>query len=129
MISQIEKSHIRLEQVHTSNVSTGTNDNTITFQFQFILVDTSDKYTGQYYLTAGVEYGNQAYVWVGQAAITTAYQVRVRLYAFKQKPLGTVIEFEGQLNLTCRMLTLSMNSSPTTRLSASTLHRHPRLIQ
>ena len=78
MISQIEKSHIRLEQVHTSNVSTGTNDNTITFQFQFILVDTSDKYTGQYYLTAGVEYGNQAYVWVGQAAITTAYQVRVR---------------------------------------------------
>ena len=127
MISQIEKSHIRLEQVHTSNVSTGTNDNTITFQFQFILVDTSDKYTGQYYLTAGVEYGNQAYVWVGQAAITTAYQVRVRLYAFKQKPLGTIIE--GQLNLTCRMLTLSMNSSPTTRLSASTLHRHPRLIQ
>ena len=127
MISQIEKSHIRLEQVHTSNVSTGTNDNTITFQFQFILVDTSDKYTGQYYLTAGVEYGNQAYVWVGQAAITTAYQVRVRLYAFKQKPLSTVIE--GQLNTTCRMLTLSTNSSPTTRLSASTLHRHPRLIQ
>ena len=127
MISQIEKSHIRLEQVHTSNVSTGTNDNTITFQFQFILVDTSDKYTGQYYLTAGVEYGNQAYVWVGQAAITTAYQVRVRLYAFKQKPLSTVIE--GQLNMTCRMLTLSTNSSPTTRLSASTLHRHHRLIQ
>ena len=46
MISQIEKSHIRLEQMHTSNVSPGTNDNTITFQFQFILVDTSDKYTG-----------------------------------------------------------------------------------
>ena len=90
MISQIEKSHIRLEQVHTSNVSTGTNDNTITFQFQFILVDTSDKYTGQYYLTAGVEYGNQAYVWVGQAAITTAYQVRVRLNVFKQNRLSTV---------------------------------------
>ena len=90
MISQIEKSHIRLEQVHTSNVSTGTNDNTITFQFQFILVDTSDKYTGQYYLTAGVEYGNQAYVWVGQAAITTAYQVRVRLNVFNQNRLSTV---------------------------------------
>ena len=95
MISQIEKSHIRLEQVHTSNVSTGTNDNTITFQFQFILVDTSDKYTGQYYLTAGVEYGNQAYVWVGQAAITTAYQVRVRLNAFKQKPLSTYCVIEA----------------------------------
>ena len=77
--SQIEKSHILLEQVHTSNTSNLVDDNKITFQFQFILVDTSDKYTGNYYLTAGVEYGNQAYVWVGQAAITTAYQVRVRL--------------------------------------------------
>ena len=129
MISQIEKSHIRLEQVHTSNVSTGTNDNTITFQFQFILVDTSDKYTGQYYLTAGVEYGNQAYVWVGQAAITTAYQVRVRLIAFRQKRLDTVIESQVNSNKVSKILTLSMNCSPTTRLSASTLHRHPRLIQ
>ena len=72
-----------MEQVHTSNTSTDApepaDNNKITFQFQFILVDTSDKYTGNYYLTAGVEYGNQAYVWVGQAAITTAYQVRVRL--------------------------------------------------
>lgn len=68
-----------MEQVHTSNTSDLADDNKITFQFQFILVDTSDKYTGNYYLTAGVEYGDQAYVWVGQAAITTAYQVRVRL--------------------------------------------------
>ena len=65
--------------MHTSNTSDSADDNKITFQFQFILVDTSDKYTGNYYLTAGVEYGDQAYVWVGQAAITTAYQVRVRL--------------------------------------------------
>ena len=79
MFPQIEKSAILLEQVHTSNTSDAASANKITFQFQFILVDTSDKYTGSYYLTAGVEYGDQAYVWVGQAAITTAYQVRVRL--------------------------------------------------
>ena len=62
-----------LEQVHTEGVPDDTgDDNKVTVQFQAVAVSVDDLDTAtDYYLTAGVEYGHEQYVWVGQAHIKT----------------------------------------------------------
>lgn len=75
---QIETSRMLFQQVHTEGVAdTGGDTHKITIQFQAILVPTGDVEDKDYYLTAGAEYGNEQYVWVGQEKVTVSRQTRV----------------------------------------------------
>ena len=61
-----------LEQVHTDSTEDAGDANKVVVQFQAVAVDVPDLESARdYYLTAGVEYGNEQYVWVGQAHIRT----------------------------------------------------------
>lgn len=64
--------------MHTDGTAVTNTENMIKLQVQFFAVDVTDLTDIAYYLTAGVEYGDQSYVWVGQAPITVAKAVRVR---------------------------------------------------
>jgi len=81
----VEKSSILLEQVHTGGLEAGgdPNDNQMTLQFQAVMVNTDDVMSNQrYFITAGVEFGNEEYVWIGQAEIISVLLNRVRKNTF-----------------------------------------------
>ena len=67
-----------MEQLHTNDNPDGGDRNHIVVQFQAILLDLGIDANGNaaaaqtdmlYYITAGVEYGNEEYVWIGQQEI------------------------------------------------------------
>ena len=75
---KVEKSKIILEEVHTGESEAIGNDNSLKFQFQAVLVDHFETATAtSYFITAGVEYANEAYIWVSQAEIMTSLQPHV----------------------------------------------------
>jgi len=76
---QIEKTSILLEQVHTNGAEApDTTNNQLIFQFQAVMVATSDLVSNKrYYITAGVEYGDEEYVWIGQAEVISVLINRV----------------------------------------------------
>ena len=88
-LSQIETSRMLFQQVHTNDQEdTGGGTHKITIQFQAILVPTGDVEDKDYYITAGAEYGNEQYVWVGQEKVTVSRAARVCLnHVSKQNPV------------------------------------------
>ena len=76
---QIEKTRILFEQVGRTGQGSGSDASKITLNFVFFIVDMNgDLGNSTYYLNAGVEYGGQSYVWVGQVPITTVIVPQVR---------------------------------------------------
>ena len=72
---QTEKTRMLLEQTHTGGSDSTGDNNVFEAQFQAVVLDSVPDPLidgGKYYISAGVEYGNGAYVWVGQAEIQTA---------------------------------------------------------
>lgn len=70
---QIEKTKITFEQLHTNDEGSPDNDNEVRIQFQAVLVDHEQTQNGrQYYLTVGVDFAEQSFVWIGQAKIQTS---------------------------------------------------------
>ena len=65
------------QQVHTNGMTDSLEENKITVQFQAILLPTGDVQDKDYYITAGAEYGDEQYVWVGQEKVTVARVPRV----------------------------------------------------
>ena len=64
-----------LEQVHTSGEQTESTLNQYRVNFQSVLVDTAPtpiRDNSKYVITAGVEYADEEYIWIGQAEISTA---------------------------------------------------------
>ena len=58
--------------MHTDNTNDTGDANKIEFQFMAIVVNTDDLFTAtNYHITAGVEYGNEEYVWIGEATVST----------------------------------------------------------
>ena len=71
-----EKTIVTLENVHTDGLDSPDDHNILRFQFQAVLVDPKIptnwlKNGKDYYITAGVEYSDGAYIWVGQGKVTT----------------------------------------------------------
>jgi hypothetical protein len=95
----VQKTTVILENVHTAGLESPDDHNKFQLQFQAILVNPKTtlnelKNAKDYYITAGVEYADGAYVWVGQAKITTVLipQVaRTRKYVIIRPPLTSVI--------------------------------------
>ena len=84
----IGKAVATLENVHTGNQgSSGGDENTLKLQFQALMMnpeiaDGSDasnflKDGQDYYITAGVEYGQEGFIWTGMAQVTTSLQALV----------------------------------------------------
>ena len=64
---QIEKAIVPYKELHTTG-----DAKTAEVQFQAMLVNLPEVANGQNrYITAGLEYGDSTYIWVGQASITT----------------------------------------------------------
>ena len=81
--SVIEKTTILLEHVHTDDTEDPNDDNKLVFQFMAIMVSTDDLETARdYYITAGVEYGIDEHVWIGQAKVTSVLLSRVSQSAY-----------------------------------------------
>ena len=87
---QNEKTKITYERIHTMGTNTTSgDDNAIVFQFQAIMVDVGEITTGSnYYITGGMEYGSETYIWVGQQEITAAIVARVRVVPWAWLPKG-----------------------------------------
>ena len=67
-----------MEQVHTTGIPDEGNQNKLRVEFQAVLVDhEATKTATKDFITTGVEFGDEAYVWVGQAEITTSLTVTV----------------------------------------------------
>ena len=71
---QVEKASISMEQVHTSGNQGTTDALHYEIQFQALAMNMEEDLLDNtnYYITAGVEYGHEAYIWIGQAEISTA---------------------------------------------------------
>ncbi len=81
----VQKTTVLMEHVHTGGNMSASDHNMIQIQFQAILVDPKTtannlKNGKDYYITAGVEYADGAYVWVGQAKVTTVMLPQVRWF-------------------------------------------------
>ena len=72
--------------MHTEGPDTGSDevgeamteeDNQITIQFQALLVPTGRVEDTDYFITAGAEYGDEQFVWVGQEKVTVHRRHRV----------------------------------------------------
>ena len=83
------------QQVHTNGQPDSGELNKITIQFQAILLPTGDVEDKDYYITAGAEYGDEQYVWVGQEKVTVARQVRVS--AAKVKVFQAILHSTSEL--------------------------------
>ena len=63
---QVEKTTLILEQLHTDGIQASDDSNKVKVQFQAVMVPVNDLVTAtDYFLTAGAEYGNEGFVWVG----------------------------------------------------------------
>ena len=64
---QIEKAIVPYKEIETSG-----NDRSAEVQFEAMMVDIGDISGSQdRHITAGLEYGDSGYIWVGQAKVTT----------------------------------------------------------
>eukprot|EP00094_Tigriopus_californicus_P011496 TCALIF_11101-PA protein Name:"Protein of unknown function" AED:0.09 eAED:0.09 QI:0/0.77/0.73/0.95/0.48/0.58/46/1495/2737 len=69
----IEKTKITFEQLHTNDEGSPDDENQVKVQFQAVLVDHEQTQNGrQYYLTTGVDFAGQSFVWIGQAKVQTS---------------------------------------------------------
>ena len=65
---QIEKAIVPYKDIET----TGATDKSAFVKFEAMMVDIGDISGSQNrHITAGLEYGDSAYIWVGQASLTT----------------------------------------------------------
>ena len=80
----VGKAKATLEHVHTGNQPSNGDQNTLKLQFQALMMNpeiadgtnasNALKDGKDYYITAGVEYGTEGFIWTGQAKVTTALQ-------------------------------------------------------
>ena len=83
----IGKAVATLENVHTGNQPSSGDQNTMKLQFQALMMNpeiadgtnaSNALKDGQdYYITAGVEYGQEGFTWTGMAKVTTSLQALV----------------------------------------------------
>ena len=79
-----------LENVHTDNRAASGDQNKLKLQFQAVMMNPEHpenasialKDGKDYYITAGVEYGQEGFVWTGQAKVTTVLQNLVSYLIF-----------------------------------------------
>lgn len=83
----IGKAVATLENVHTGNQPSSGDENTLKLQFQALMMNpeiadgtnaSNALKDGQdYYITAGVEYGQEGFIWTGMAKVSTVLQALV----------------------------------------------------
>ena len=80
-----------LEQLHTQGLEDGGDKNKIEVKFTAVMLDVGETLGGAaagladqtYYVTVGVSYGTQQFVWVGQQEVTVVLvdHVSVKIFA------------------------------------------------
>ncbi len=77
--SVVEKARFELFELHTDALQSATDLNQLTVTFTAIMVGTSDLLDAtDYFITAGAEYLDEEYVWVGQQPVTSSLVSQVR---------------------------------------------------